>query len=84
MAIAFAFDNNSENVSKINEKDIQSLYKEVRNSELSTEVKAVMSAYSDYYELVVNVSGSFKSYSENLEKYKKALASALKKLALEI
>lgn len=28
--------------------------------------------------------GSFKSYSENLEKYKKALASALKKLALEI
>ena len=86
LAIAFAFDNNSENVSKINEneKAIQSLYKEVRNSELSTEVKAVMSAYSDYYELVVNVSGSFKSYSENLEKYKKALASALKKLALEI
>lgn len=29
-------------------------------------------------------SGSFKSYSENMEKYKKALASALKKLALEI
>jgi hypothetical protein len=43
-----------------------------------------MSAYSDYYEFVVNVSGSFNSFSESKEKLKKELASALKKLSLEI
>ncbi len=85
-AILYAQLDNSENLAKIeaNESEIQSLYKEVRDSDFSVEVKAVMSAYSDYYEFVVNVSGSFKTYSANKETLKKELASALKNLALEI
>ena len=67
-----------------NEPIIQALYKEIRNSKFSAEIKAVMNAYSDYYELVVNVSGSFNSYSASKETLKKELASALKDLALEI
>ena len=85
-AIAAALNDNKTNLDTIeaNEPIIQSLYKEVRNSELSNEIKAVMSAYSDYYEFVVNVSGSFNSQSESKETLKKELASALKDLALEI
>lgn len=85
-AILYAQMDNSENLAIIeaNEPEIQSLYKKVRDSEFSTEIKAVMSAYSDYYEFVVNVSGSFNSYSANKETLKKELASALKDLALEI
>lgn len=85
-AILYAQLDNSENLAKIeaNESEIQSLYKEVRDSDFSVEVKAVMSAYSNYYEFVVNVSGSFKSYSADKETLKKELASALKDLALEI
>ena len=85
-AILYAQLDNSENLAKIeaNESEIQSLYKEVRDSDFSIEVKAVMSAYSDYYEFVVNVSGSFKTYSADKETLKKELASALKDLALEI
>ena len=86
IAIATARANNRENLNFIdeNETKIQSLYKEVRDSELKDEVKAVMSAYSDYYEFVVNVSGSFNSFSANKETYKKALATALKNLAMEL
>lgn len=51
---------------------------------MADEIKAVMTAYSDYYEFVVNVSGSYKSYSANKEPLKKALASALKYLSLEL
>ena len=85
-AILYAQLDNSENLAKIetNESEIQSLYKEVRDSDFSVEVKAVMSAYSDYYEFVVNVSGSFKSYSADKEILKKELASAWKDLSLEI
>lgn len=86
LAIAYAQDDNKENLAKIEENEpiIQSLYKEVRETNLSVEIKAVMSAYSDYYEFVVNVSGSFNSYSASKETLKKELASALKDLALEI
>lgn len=86
LAIAYALSANSVNLEMIkeNEPKIQSLYKEVRNSELSVEIKAVMSAYSDYYEFVVNVSGSFNTYSSSMETLKKELAAALKNLALEI
>ncbi len=85
-AIALAQEANEENLEKIEENDllIKSLYKKVKDSKLSTEIKEVMSAYSDYYEFVVNVSGSFNSYSESKEDLKKELASALKKLSLEI
>ncbi len=86
IAIATARADNKENFDFIeeNEVKIQSIYKEVRNSDLKDEVKAVMSAYSDYYEFVVNVSGSFNSFSANKENYKKGLATALKNLAMEL
>ena len=86
LAIYYAQIDNSVNLSTIeaNEPIIQSWYKEVRDSDLSTEIKAVMSAYSDYYEFVVNVSGSFNTFSASKETLKKELASALKELALEM
>ena len=77
---------NADNLATIeeNEELIQSLYKELRDSDLSAEIKAVMQAYSEYYELVVNISGSYNSYSASKETCKKALATALKNLSLEI
>ena len=51
---------------------------------MSDEVKEVMQAYNEYYEFVINVSGSFNSYSANKETLKKALSSALKNLEMEI
>ena len=86
VAIETAISNNSENLNIIetNDEIIKSLYKKVKKSNFATEVKAVMSAYSDYYEFVVNVSGSFRSYSSELETFKKQLASALKDLQLEM
>ena len=86
LAIAYALSDNKSNVDfiKENEIKIQSLYKEIRDSELSAEIKDVMNAYSDYYEFVINVSGSFNSYSANKENYKKELANALKHLSMEL
>jgi len=86
VAIASAMLNNNENLNIIetNDETIKSLYKNVKNSDFATEIKAIMSAYSDYYELVVNVSGSFNSYSAEKETLKKKLASALKDLQLEM
>lgn len=86
LAIAYALSTNSDNLATIeaNEPIIHSAYKSVRDSKLSAEVKAVMNVYSDYYEFVVNVSGSFNTFSASKETLKKELASALKKLALEM
>ncbi len=86
LAIAFALADCEEDIDfvKTNETTIQSLYKDVRDSKLKNEIREVMSAYGDYYEFVINVSGSFKSYSENKETYKKALATSLKHLSLEL
>ena len=86
LAISYALDDNKENLDTIeaNELIIKPLYKEIRDSELSEEIKAVMSAYSDYYEFVVNVSGSFNSFKDSKETLKKALASSLKDLSLEL
>ena len=86
IAIASARVDNSDNLTTIEDNDaiIKALYKEVKDSDLSAEIKAVMSSYSDYYEFVVNVSGSFNSYKDGKETYKKALASDLKKLSLEM
>ena len=67
-----------------NDAVISTLYKTVRDSDLKDEVKEVMNAYSEYYEFVVNVSGSFNSYSKDKEVLKKALATALKNLSLEM
>ena len=86
LAIAYAQIDNEENLATIetNDSNIKTLYKSIKGSELGEEIKAVMSAYSDYYEFVVNVSGSFNSFSASKEKLKKELASALKDLQLEM
>ena len=89
IAIASALSDNQENLDFIetNEVEIQNLYKKVKDtkdSDLSSQIRDVMSAYSDYYEFVVNVSGSFSSYKESKETLKKELASALRKLKLEL
>ncbi len=47
-------------------------------------IKRIMAAYNDYYEFVVNVSGSFESYSANKEPLKKELASLLKELSYSL
>ena len=85
LAIYYAQTDNTANLETIKNNDalINNLYKSVRETSLSVEIKSVMSAYAEYYELVVNVSGSFQTYSKSKETLKKQLASALKSLALE-
>ncbi len=86
LAIASAMVDHSDDIDLIKALDgeIVGLYKTVRDTKLSAEVKSVMTAYSDYYELVVNVSGSFNTYSADKEMLKKALSSALKDLSFEL
>ena len=86
VAIAYAKSINKENLDTIalNDETITSFYKEVKDGTLSKEVKEVLHTYSDYYEFVVNVSGSFNSFSSAKESKKKALATALKNLSYEL
>lgn len=86
VAIYAAQLDHSDDIKKIKSNDsiIKDLYKKVRDGKLSDETKDVMQAYNEYYEFVINVSGSFNSYSANKETLKKALSSALKNLEMEI
>ena len=85
-AIACALSDNQENIEKIeaNNKKIKTLYKDVKDGKLEDEVKEVMQAYNDYYAFVMEVSGSFNSFSANKETLKKELSSALKNLEFEL
>lgn len=69
---------------KANNETIKNLYSELKDSELRTELKAVMQAYNEYYSLVMEVSGSFNSYSASKETLKKELSTALKNLSFEL
>ena len=86
LAILYAQSANSANLDTIesNNETIKNLYSQIKDSKLSTEIKAVMQAYNAYYSLVVEVSGSFKSYSADKETLKKELANALKNLDFEL
>lgn len=86
LAIAYAQIEHDEDLQmiKLLDKEITDLFKKVKDGKNSELVKDVMSAYSDYYELVVNVSGSFNSYSAQKETLKKELASTLKDLSYEL
>ncbi len=77
---------NSDNIDVIeaNNEEIKELYKKVKDGKLESEVKDVMGAYNDYYAFVMEVSGSFNSFSESKEKLKKELSSALKDLEVEL
>ena len=85
-AILAAMIANSDNIDtiKANNDVIKSLYKEVRDGDLSDEVKEVMQTYNEYYSFVMEVSGSFKSFSADKEPLKKELATALKNLSFEL
>jgi PBP1b-binding outer membrane lipoprotein LpoB len=85
-AVACAKSDNEENINTIeaNTTKIKDLYKKIKDGKLSAEAKAVMQAYNDYYTLVVEVSGSFNSYSASKETCKKELASALDDFSFEL
>lgn len=86
IAIGTALIDNEANIEEIEALDaeIGQLFQKVKDGKHGDKVKAVMTAYSEYYEFVINVSGSFNSYSENLEILKKALASAIRELSYEL
>ncbi len=86
LAIASAVADHSDDIDTLeeNESTISSLFQQLKEAECASQVKAVMAAYSDYYEFVVNVSGSFKSFSADKETLKKELASALRDLSFEL
>lgn len=87
LAILSAQIDHSEDLDRIEALDaeISDLFRDLKDDKNTGKlVKEVMSAYSDYYEFVVNVSGSFKSYSADKETYKKELASLLKDLSYEL
>lgn len=85
-ALVAAWLDNSSNIQtiKANNDIIKEKYKDVRDGSLSTEIKEVMQAYNEYYSFVMEVSGSFNSYSASKETLKKALSTALKNLELEL
>ena len=85
-AIAYARVSNSDAIDKVEENDslIKDYFSDAKNASCGDKVKTVMSAYSDYYEFIINVSGSFSSYSKDKETKKKALASALRELSYEL
>ena len=69
---------------KSNDKRIDDIYKKVKEGDLSNEIEEVIRAYKDYYEFVINVSGSFVSYSESRGTKKKQLESALSNLKYKL
>ena len=85
-AVACAKNDNEENINTIEENTtkIKDLYKEIKDGKLRSEAKAVMQAYNDYYTLIVEVSGSFNSYSASKETCKKELASAIDDFYFEL
>ena len=85
-AVACAKKDNQTNIDTIeaNTSKIKDLYKQIKDGKLGTEAKAVMQAYNDYYTLVIEVSGSFNSYSASKETCKKELASALDDFSFEL
>jgi hypothetical protein len=86
LAIASALVDHKEDVDRIKELDenIAGSFKFVKDGEQGALVKEIMSAYSDYYEFVINVSGSFNSFSASKETLKKELASLLRDLSYEL
>ena len=85
-AILSAMIRNSDNIDIIeaNNEQIKELYKTAKDGKLESEIKDVMQAYNDYYAFVMEVSGSFNSFSASKETLKKELSSALKNLEFEL
>ena len=60
------------------------LYKKAKDNYVSEETKRVISAYNEYYEIVINVSGNFRNYSANISSCKQELDSAMRDLELSM
>ena len=85
-AIMAATAMNSGNINSIvdNNETIKELYKKVKDGNLKSEIKDVMQAYNDYYSFVMEVSGTYDSFSAGKEPLKKELSGALKNLEFEL
>ena len=81
-AMAMNYDNIA-TIEACNER-IKVLYGQVKDGKLKSEIKAVMQAYNDYYALVMEVSGSFNSFSADKETLKKEFSSAIRDLEFEL
>lgn len=86
IAIAFAQLAHSKDIETVKSLDseIADLLKKLKGSKYEETTKNIMSVYNRYYELVINVSGSFKSFSADKEPLKKELAGLLKELSYEL
>lgn len=86
LAVADGLYSNPENFITLdkNEQIIKTLYQEMRDTDFTAEVKAVVYAYYDYYDCIVNVSGSFNNFSTVKNTLQKKLERCLKNLFLEI
>lgn len=85
-AIAAAQEQHAEEIEALIELDgvIVELYKAARETEQAELVKAVMMAYSDYYDFVLKSSNSFDSYSEGRLEKQQAVSSTLRELLYEL
>ncbi len=84
-AIDAAYDDNADRVETIiaNTEEINSLYKEIKDTEMEYEAKELMRAYNDYYTLIIEVSGSFNTFSAAKEPASQALDTALRNFYTE-
>lgn len=85
-AIAAAMKKNEDEVQALLENDeaIKELYREVRDGKYADEVEAVMEAYSDYYTFLMSESWTYNEFSGRRGDLSNALASALRKLEMEL
>lgn len=85
-AVGFAQTMNSTDLEqlKIYDEEIAKLYKKVAGSKYGSAAKDVLEKYSKYYEFVVNVSGSFNTFSSGLDTMKKEFAYALRTLSYSV
>ena len=86
-AIDAALTEHTEDLQKIVEMDseITELFKELKDDRVYGELcKDVMSAYQAYYDLVVKVSGSYNSFSEEHKQFEQDLTNALRNLSYEL
>ena len=69
---------------KTNHEVIKEQYGKIKDGKLKSELKSVIQAYNAYYALVIDVTGSYKSFSEGVDQLSQELSSALKNLEFEI
>ena len=85
-AIAAAMKKNEREVETLleNDEEIKKLYREVRDGKYADEVEAVMEAYSDYYTFLMSESWTYNEFPDRQGDLSNALASALRKLEMEL